>query len=905
MSVKSEQAITVLFTTQAPATGAATDADATPVGTLYVNGTANGATVTETNISTGLYKAAFTLPSLTAGDVVSLRIAATVGGVAGEGVPWQEVSDTERVSDLNDLSAADVNAEVDTALSDIRLDHLVAVADSDDVVTDSIVAKLASTDGDWSAFAKATDSLQSIRDALVASNPQNHSATANTETTGTLDSGTYADTSTVNTTYYQVSPVGTAVGGFGLNVYLTFNIGIGRIPDQVEVVGYFDSGAQRTVHVWAYDHNIDAYVQLSSSINDFGNAGANQTFQYPLTNTMTNVATGELRIRFTATSITTGDDFYCDRVNVTSVAQSASGLTADSIQAAVWARSHTGHDEESLGYNVAKLHLLQGQIESATSAAQFVIDAGVAVNDAYNGMLITLEDKTDDHYEIRRIVDYIGATNEVFVDRAFGFTPVALDDYYITNSAYADVNATHIAGTSQTANDNGADINAILLDTGTDGVLIADDAITSDAFDESSAFPLTATDAGATYVARTGADSDTLETLSDEIAGITVPSAAVVADAVWNELSTGHVDAGKAGQQLWTDVDAILTDTGTDGVALADDAITANKFDESTAFPLTATDSGSTYIARTGADSDTLETLSDQIDDVPTNTELTTAVGDVSVDEIQASALADLFNTDSGTTYAAAVAGSVVKETADNAGGATMSVQDIVDGVWDEAKASHVAASSFGEEVQTHATSTELTAAFTDLDLDHLIQVTAGSEKPTDGSYLDQIMNKDGSQTFSASSDSLEALSDRLTRSAAAGSTDAYELTCFRGDSYVSDADNAIEGLGDISDRTSLWIVVKKSTALTDNQATLFCEETAGITRLNGAAYGTPGNSVITVSDEDAGDLRWQLDEAVTDDLVPGLYHYDIQTLDSSGNVKTWRKVKQFTVSADVARIIS
>lgn len=41
------------------------------------------------------------------------------------------------------------------------------------------------------------------------------------------------------------------------------------------------------------------------------------------------------------------------------------------------------------------------------------------------------------------------------------------------------------------------------------------------------------------------------------------PTAAAVADAVWDEASTGHTDAGKAGEQLWTDIDAILTDTGT------------------------------------------------------------------------------------------------------------------------------------------------------------------------------------------------------------------------------------------------------------------------------------------------------------------------------------------------------
>ena len=47
--------------------------------------------------------------------------------------------------------------------------------------------------------------------------------------------------------------------------------------------------------------------------------------------------------------------------------------------------------------------------------------------------------------------------------------------------------------------------------------------------------------------------------------------------------------------------------------ALADDVITAAKFDESTAFPLTSADSSTTRVARVGADGDTLETLSDEI----------------------------------------------------------------------------------------------------------------------------------------------------------------------------------------------------------------------------------------------------------------------------------------------------
>lgn len=60
-------------------------------------------------------------------------------------------------------------------------------------------------------------------------------------------------------------------------------------------------------------------------------------------------------------------------------------------------------------------------------------------------------------------------------------------------------------------------------------------------------------------------------------------------------------------------------------------------------------------------------------------------------------ALAEFFTMDSGETYADAVAGSVVYEIATNAGGSGLTVQAIVDGVWDEPIASHLSAGSTGE----------------------------------------------------------------------------------------------------------------------------------------------------------------------------------------------------------------
>ena len=134
-----------------------------------------------------------------------------------------------------------------------------------------------------------------------------------------------------------------------------------------------------------------------------------------------------------------------------------------------------------------------------------------------------------------------------------------------------------------------------------DEMALIDDAITSDKFDESTAFPLKATDSGVTYLARTGADSDTLETLSDQL------------DTAQTDLDTPA--------QYQADVSNLDVAVSTRAVAgdemdLIDDAITNDKFDESTAFPLAAVDAGATEVARVGADSDTLETLSDQIDGV-------------------------------------------------------------------------------------------------------------------------------------------------------------------------------------------------------------------------------------------------------------------------------------------------
>lgn len=130
MSYKPSDAVTVQFCTQRFDTGAATNADSLPTGTVTKNGTDDGTvTVTVTNLATGRYKAAFTVPSgYAAGDVVELTIAATVNSVAGKGLVWRAQLDSKRNADLQDLSQANVrsavglaSANLDTQLSNINV----------------------------------------------------------------------------------------------------------------------------------------------------------------------------------------------------------------------------------------------------------------------------------------------------------------------------------------------------------------------------------------------------------------------------------------------------------------------------------------------------------------------------------------------------------------------------------------------------------------------------------------------------------------------------------------------------------------------------------------------------------------------------------------------------------------
>lgn len=140
-----------------------------------------------------------------------------------------------------------------------------------------------------------------------------------------------------------------------------------------------------------------------------------------------------------------------------------------------------------------------------------------------------------------------------------------------------------------------------------------------------------------------------------------------------------------------------------------------------------------------------------------------------------------------------------------------------------------------------------------------------------------------------------------LTQAAAtvAAALAGSEITAWRGDTLTV----SLTGLGNISGRAKLWFCVKSSRNDADTAAVLLLEETAGLTVVNGAAYGPATDGSITVTDEVTGALTITIKPSVTSLLAGAGMAYDIQML--AGTTVTTLTDGVFGVSSDVTRAVS
>lgn len=141
-----------------------------------------------------------------------------------------------------------------------------------------------------------------------------------------------------------------------------------------------------------------------------------------------------------------------------------------------------------------------------------------------------------------------------------------------------------------------------------------------------------------------------------------------------------------------------------------------------------------------------------------------------------------------------------------------------------------------------------------------------------------------------------------LTSSAAevAAALEGAAITILRGDTLTV----SWSGLGDLSDRTKLWVTVKADRHHPDGAAVLQVVEDAGLAVIAGELAKTPANAAVVVTDEVAGDVTLVVvgvETAKLSELASGCW--DLQILTSYGP----RTVTEGTASVtlDVTRATS
>jgi hypothetical protein len=323
-----------------------------------------------------------------------------------------------------------------------------------------------------------------------------------------------------------------------------------------------------------------------------------------------------------------------------------------------------------------------------------------AVNDFYNGCLVYLKDHTG-AAQVRMITDYVGSTALATVAPAFATAPDNTTDYevYLTDVAITTLianNLIQIGGTAQTAGDVVADVVA----THAHAVAAYDEAVLVHAH-------------AATIEADVALVHTHVGTIDGRITadyGATEKAAIDLLDDAAGGLMDIHTDVGTVA----SDVAAVHVHAGTIDTGVA--AIHVHVDDiHDTDLPAVKADTADLH-----TDVGTVITnVGDLHTDVGT---AITAIGDVHATDLPAvmTMLTDIHGTDLPAVKADTAA--ILLDTGTDGVLLTSAViHDISDHTWDEARADHVTAGTFGE---ISTTASVVDAIFDEAAADH---VAAGS----------------------------------------------------------------------------------------------------------------------------------------------------------------------------------
>ena len=274
--------------------------------------------------------------------------------------------------------------------------------------------------------------------------------------------------------------------------------------------------------------------------------------------------------------------------------------------------------------------------------------------------------------------------------------------------------------------------------------------------------------------------TDTLEAIRNrgDAAWITAspPTAAAIADAVWDEATSGHTSSGTFGEQVKTDIDAILTDTTEIGSAGAG---------------LTAVPWNSAWDAEVQSEcNDALVAIG--LDHLVS---ASVAGSDVVDDSIIAKLVSKESTADWDDFANTTDSLQAIRDRGDTSwttgggGGSCPSAADIADAVWDEATSGHTSSGSYGKALSDILTDTavigaagagltavpwnsswdaevqsECNDALVALGLDHLISASVAGSDVVDDSIIAKLVSKESTadwDDFANTTDSLQAIRDR------------------------------------------------------------------------------------------------------------------------------------------------
>jgi hypothetical protein len=321
-----------------------------------------------------------------------------------------------------------------------------------------------------------------------------------------------------------------------------------------------------------------------------------------------------------------------------------------------------------IGYPAA---ILNTTIASLSSQTSFTLTNGPAEDDALNGSIVLIHDvasAVQKGYAV--ILDYTGSTKTVTLLAGTTFTAAATDNI----SVFPPVNVSHL---------NAVSASPVTTIKAVQGLAV--DGVITTATNVTTVNGLAANVITAASIATGAIDADA-------IADNAIDAGALAADCITAaKIANGAIDAATFAADMGAEILSYLVDDATriDASALNTATVTTIPDILVDTAEIGAAGAGLTNINLPNQTMDIVGNITGNLSGSVGS--VTGAVGSVTgnvggnvtgtIGGLTAAALKDFFDTDSTTTYASAVAGSVVKEIADNAGGSALTADAIADEV--------------------------------------------------------------------------------------------------------------------------------------------------------------------------------------------------------------------------------